>query len=261
MTMATDVRAPEDREFVTGLANGLSVLSVFRSQETPLTQTQVSARTGLTRATARRSLITLKRLGYIAETPEGYRPTSQVMDLAASWLRDPTSWIEIVRPWLINLRDKVNQNVSAAVLDRGDVVYMVACPSNRVIALNISVGGRKPAFATAMGRVLLADQPESCARDVLERYPRPQFTDQTVTDLEELMAELARVRAQGFAEIAEELEPGLAAVSVPIRNGRGACLAALNVCGHVLDAPLCELREVCLPQAQVVAEKLRELLP
>ncbi len=261
MMGARNMKGEDGGEFVTGLANGLATLRAFEGAEAPLSQSEVSTAAGLTRATARRSLLTLMQLGYVEKTALGYRTTPQVMELATTWLSDPAGWVEIARPWLISLRDRVGENVSSVVLDRADVVYAVTCPANRVISLNTRVGDRKPAFATAMGRVLLAHLPEDCLADFLERYPRPQFTAKTITDAPALLQEIAVVRDRGYATIEEELEPGLWALALPIRNRRGQCIAALNVCGHSSQSSLHELQSRHLDDALAAADRLREAIP
>lgn len=258
---ARNTKGDDGGEFVTGLANGLATLRAFEGAEAPLTQSEVSVAAGLTRATARRSLLTLMRLGYVEQTALGYRTTPRVMELATTWLSDPAGWVEIARPWLTSLRDRVGENVSSVVLDRSDVVYAVTCPADRVISLNTRVGDRKPAFATAMGRVLLAHLPEDCLIDFLDRYPRPQFTPRTITDESTLLAEIAAIRERGYATIEEELEPGLWALAVPIRNRRGQCVAALNVCGHSSQSSLSDLQARHLEDALTVSRKLHESIP
>ena len=157
--------------------------------------------------------------------------------------------------------------MTSVVLDRNDVVYAVTCPANRVISLNTRVGDRKPAFATAMGRVLLAQMPLDCLTEFLERYPRPQFTHKTVTDESNLLAEIKTIREIGYATIEEELEPGLWALALPIYNRRGQCLAALNICGysshssHSSQSSLSEMQSRHLDDAPETAERLKQAIP
>ncbi len=143
------------------------------------------------------------------------------------------------------------------VLDRSDVVYAVAFPANRVISINIRPGDRKPDFATAMGRVLLSQLPPDCLADFLERYPHPQFTPRTLTEEPALLREIETIRKDGYATIDEELEPGLWALAVPIRNRRGRCIAALNICGHSSQTSMKNLKAKHLD----VARKLESAIP
>ena len=162
----------DDREVVAGLVHGLSVLQAFQKKPR-LTQSELSAMTGLTRATARRSLITLTSLGYVEAEDNTYRLTPKVIELATGYFNSNDGWIAIAAPYLEVLRNRVEENVSAVVLDRTDVVYVASFAADTVMSINVRIGGRKPAYCTAMGRVLLAGMPEDCARDILsdERHP------------------------------------------------------------------------------------------
>ena len=134
--------------------------------------------TGLTRATARRSLITLASLGYVDVEDNTYRLTPKVIELASGYFNSNDGWIAIASPYLEVLRNRVEENVSAVVLDRTDIVYVASFAADTVMSINVRIGGRKPAYCTAMGRVLLAGMPEDCARDVLAMSNIQQKTEQ-----------------------------------------------------------------------------------
>ena len=236
------------REVVAGLVHGIAVLQALQKKPR-LTQSELSALTGLTRATARRSLITLASLGYVEASDGVYRLTPKVIEFATGYLGANDGWIAIASPYLEVLRNRVEENVSAVVLDRTDVVYVASFAADTVMSINVRIGGRKPAYCTAMGRVLLAGMPEDCARDVLEMSNIQQKTDNTIVTVEGLMAEIRKVREQGYAVIDQELEPGLVAAAVPVKNLRGETIAALNICGHTMQTSLEKLVSLCLPEA------------
>jgi IclR family transcriptional regulator, pca regulon regulatory protein len=250
----------DDREVVAGLVHGMTVLQAF-ARKPRLTQSELSAATGLTRATARRSLITLASLGYVEAEGPVYRLTPKIIELATGYLNSSEGWIRIAAPYLEVLRNHVEENVSAVVLDRTDVVYVASYPADTVMSVNVRIGGRKPAYATAMGRVLLSGMPEDCARDVLEMSGIARKTERTVTDVEALMAEIRKAREQGYAVIDQELEPGLVAVAVPIRNLRGEVVAAINICGHTMQTSIEKLTSQCLPEAMKAARQITARLP
>ena len=250
----------EDREIVAGLVHGLAVLQAFQKKPS-LTQSEVSARTGLTRATARRSLITLASLGFVEVTDNAYRLTPKIIEFAAGYLNSNDGWIAIASPYLEVLRNQLEENVSAVVLDRTDVVYVASYSADTVMSINVRIGGRKPAYCTAMGRVLLSDMPEDCAREVLAMSNIQTKTDATVTSIEGLMAEIRKVREQGYAVVDQELEPGLIAVAVPVRNLRGQVVAAINICGHTMQTSIEKLTSVCLPEALKTARQITARLP
>lgn len=249
-----------EREVVAGLVHGLSVLQAFQKKNR-LTQSELSAITGLTRATARRSLITLASLGYVEVDDNTYRLSPRVIELASGYFNVRDGWVAIANPYLEVLRNRVEENVSAVVLDRADIVYVASFSADTVMSVNIRIGGRKPAYCTAMGRVLLAGMPDDCVRDVLAMSNIQKKTETTEISIEGLMAEVRRTREQGYALIDQELEPGLVAVAVPIRNLRGETLAAINICGHTIQTSLEKLTSVCLPEALRTAKLITARLP
>jgi len=263
--MAAQARTPaaqdgEDREIVAGLVHGLTVLQAFRKRPR-LTQSELSVATGLTRATARRSLLTLISLGYVEADGATYRLTPKVIEFAAGYLGSSDGWIAIASPYLEVLRNHVEENVSAVVLDRTEIVYVASFAGDTLMSINIRIGGRKPAYCTAMGRVLLAGMPDDCVRDVLEMSRVQRKTDTTLTDIDGLMNEIRRVREQGYAVIDQELEPGLVAVAVPLKNLRGQTLAAINICGHTMQTSVEKLTSQCLPEAIRTARQISARLP
>jgi IclR family transcriptional regulator, pca regulon regulatory protein len=250
----------DDREVVAGLVHGITVLQALQKKP-KVTQSELSVLTGLTRATARRSLITLSMLGYVDSSDGVYSLTPKVVELASGYLNSGDGWIATASPYLEVLRNRVEENVSIVVLDRTDIVYVASFPADTVMSLNVRIGGRKPAYCTAMGRVLLAGMPEDCARDILEMSNIQKKTGNTVVDADEVMAEIRKVREQGYAVIDQELEPGLIAVAVPIRNLRGQVIAAINICGHTMQTSLDKLTSVCLPEALKSARQINARIP
>jgi IclR family pca regulon transcriptional regulator len=262
--MTAQARQPasetEDREVVAGLVHGLSVLQAFQKKPR-LTQSELSVMTGLTRATARRSLITLASLGYVDVEDNTYRLSPKVIELASGYFNSHDGWVAIASPYLEVLRNRVEENVSAVVLDRADIVYVASFAADTVMSINVRIGGRKPAYCTAMGRVLLAGMPDDCARDVLSMSSIQKKTDNTATSIDGIMAEIRKAREQGYALIDQELEPGLVAVAVPIRNLRGETVAAINICGHTIQTSLEKLTSTCLPEALKTARQITARLP
>ena len=217
--------------------------------------------TGLTRATARRSLITLASLGYVEVEDAIYRLTPKVIELASGYFNSNDGWVAVASPYLEVLRNRVEENVSAVVLDRTDIVYVASFAADTLMSINIRIGGRKPAYCTAMGRVLLAGMPEDCARDVLAMSDLQRKTDRTETSIDAVMGEIRKAREQGYAVIDQELEPGLVAVAVPIRNLRGQTIAAINICGHTMQTSVEKLTSLCLPEALKTAKQINARIP
>ncbi|MFD7289945.1 IclR family transcriptional regulator C-terminal domain-containing protein [Streptomyces sp. NPDC059863] len=217
-------------DFVRSLARGLAVLTALgEDRGDGLTLSETAAATGLARATARRSLLTLSELGY-AEAVEGrFTALPRVLELGCARLSGLTL-TDVARPHLEDLVGRVRESASLAVLDGGDIRYVARVPTVRIMSITITVGTRFPAYATSMGRVLLANRPRA------ERPPLPAvlpaLTRHTVTSPDRLAGILDEVAANGHALVDQELEEGLRSLAVPVRDAGGRVVAALNVAQH-----------------------------
>ncbi|MBU4465491.1 MAG: helix-turn-helix domain-containing protein [Actinobacteria bacterium] len=233
-------------EFVQSLARGLAVIRAFDAENPALTLSEVARRTGLTRAATRRFLLTLETLGYVRSDARVFALTPRVLELGFSYL-SALSLPEIVQPHLEALSREVGESVSAAVLDGTDIVYVARVPTGRIMSVRITIGTRFPAFATSMGRVLLAQMPDAAADAALAASGLPSFTDRTLTDSSMLRAELDRVRAQGWSLVDGELEPGLRSIAAPVHGRDGVVLAAINVSTSATRDSVEHLLEAYLP--------------
>jgi IclR family pca regulon transcriptional regulator len=218
--------------YLQSLARGLDVLRALGADPgggMPLTA--VAEATGLARATARRSLLTLEHLGYAGRGPDGQRFVllPRVLELGCARLSG-LGLTDIAQPHLADLVRRVGESASLAVLDGSDIRYVARVPTVRIMSIDITVGTRFPAYATAMGRVLLAGLPAG-ERPALPAE-LPALTGHTVTSAGRLTAVLDEVAAQGHALVDQELEEGLRSLAVPVRDGRGTVVAALNVAQH-----------------------------
>ncbi|MEV4377094.1 IclR family transcriptional regulator C-terminal domain-containing protein [Streptosporangium sp. NPDC049644] len=223
---------PVDRgsDHVRSLARGLSVIKAFSATSPELTLSEVARATGLTRAAARRFLLTLVDLGYVRTDGRLFALSPRVLDLGYAYLSG-LSLPEMAEPHLERLVAEVHESASVAVLDGEDVVY-VARVATRIMRVTINIGTRFPAHCTSMGRVLLAWLPSDELDAYLERAELPRFTPRTVTTAGALRAELERIRAQGWAMVDQELEEGLRSIAVPVRDRSGRVAAAMNISSH-----------------------------
>ncbi|QAY59285.1 IclR family transcriptional regulator [Microbacterium protaetiae] len=218
---------PASADFVQSLARGLSVIRAFDAEHAHLSLSEVATRTGIPRAAARRFLRTLETLGYVRTDERRFALTPHVLELGFSYLSG-LSLPEIVQPHLEQLSHRVDESVSAAVLDGTDIVYVARVATRRIMSVRITIGTRFPASATSMGRVLLAGMTDA-ARDALLAASGPlHLTEKTLTG-PALLAELDRVRAQGWALVDGELESGLRSIAAPVHDRDGQVVAALNV--------------------------------
>jgi IclR family transcriptional regulator, pca regulon regulatory protein len=242
------------------LERGIAVIQIFSSERPALTLSEVARLTGITRATARRILLTLEKLGYVRSDERLFSLTPRVLTLGWAYLSSLNLW-EIAQPYMEQLVERTEESSSAATLDLPEIVYVARVPTRRIMAISLSVGSRLPAHATSMGHVLLADLPADELERYLESEPRERFTEQTITDASELRAELANVREQGWSFVDEELEIGLRSIAAPITGHSGRTIAALNVSAASSRVSIDEfherLRPALLETTSVISSSLR----
>lgn len=222
-------------EFVQALARGLEVIRAFDASRPRGTVSDIARRTGLSRATARRSLKTLVAVGYATQQDDTYALTPRVLELGFSYLAS-LSLPAVVEPHLHRLSAEVGEAANAAVLDGENIVYIARVSSRRLMRITIDVGTRLPAAWTSLGRVLLADLTEADASERIARGPDGQPTPPSaVTRVERA---LRRARSDGYAAVDQELEPGLRSIAMPVRDARGEVVCALNVATSVTTTDL-----------------------
>lgn len=254
-----NTRKPGDN-YVQSFARGLEVIRSFSAAAPQQTLSEVAARTGLTRAGARRILLTLQTLGYLESDGRLFRLTPRILDLGFAYLSSMPIW-DLAEPMMEALTDRVRESCSAAVLDGLDIVYVLRVHTHKIMSTNLAAGSRLPAFWTSLGRVLLAALPEDELRARLATLPRQPFTRHTVLDDETLLARIAQARTQGWCLVDQELEEGLISVAAPLKNRAGDVVAALNISGQANRTSTEMLREQLLPEllqtAQAISRTLR----
>jgi IclR family transcriptional regulator, pca regulon regulatory protein len=220
-----------DGDYVQSLERGLSVIRAFDADHQMLTLSEVAASTGLSRAAARRFLRTLVQLGYMRSEGSRFALRPKVLELGYAYLSSLTL-PEVSMPHLEQLVEQVHESSSVSELDGDDVVYIARVPTKRIMTVTISVGTRFPAYATSMGRVLLAAQPQDRLEAYLGATSLRGLTGHTITSPAALRRELGKIRTQGWALVDQELEEGLRSIAAPIRDAYGQVVAAINVSTH-----------------------------
>lgn len=247
-----------ERDIMGGLAKGLAVIETFTAERPRQSISEVSAASGLDRATARRCLLTLAHQGYADYDGKFFTLTPRVLRLGTACLAT-MPLPQIVQPMLDRLSEEIGESSSVSILDGGEIVYVARAAQKKVMSVVLMPGSRLPAYCTSMGRVLLAGLPEPDARAILGTDMLPARTSRTLTDPEAIIAELSQVRAQGYAAIDQEVEEGLRSVAVPLLNARGRVIAALNT-GLPASGPVADLTGRYLPALLAVQEQLRPIL-
>lgn len=242
-------------DFVQSLERGLLVIRAFDAEHRTLALSDVARISGLTRAAARRFLLTLARLGYVTVVEGRFSLTPRVLELGYAYLSS-LSLPEVAQPHMEALVARANESSSISVLDDTEIVYVARVPTRRIMSITLSVGTRLPAYATSMGRVLLAALPDGELDARLARIDLRPLSVHTITDRSALRAALERVRRQGWAAVDQELEEGLRSVAVPIHDFSGAVIAALNVSVHASRGTMTTLRRDVLPLAQAAAQAI-----
>jgi IclR family pca regulon transcriptional regulator len=225
--MAIPKNPRADREYINSLARGLAVLRSFSRDRPEMTLSEVAAAAELSPAVARRCLHTLEHLGYVGRRGKLFLLSPDVMTFASAYL-ESMNVEQVVRPHLQEIRDRTGDSSSLAVLSAHDILYLVHVSTNRMIRLAAGVGTRFPAYATSLGRALLAGQ----SRDVQENYLRTvrmhAFTDRTTTSVAKLRQILKQAAKDGYASVQDELDYGIVSVAVPVIDGAGNVVAAIN---------------------------------
>ena len=223
--------APRDSDFVQSLDRGLAVIRAFGPDRERLSLSEVARATGLTRAAARRFLLTLVRLGYVRSDGREFSLRPRVLELGYAYLSG-LALPEVAEPHLEELSASLHESSSISVLDGENIVYVARVATKRIMTVAISVGTRFPAYAASMGRVLLAGLSEEELGKFLAETTFEAFTEQTVTDPDQLREIIREVGKRGYSIVDQELEEGLRAIAAPIRDSSGAVTAAINVSAH-----------------------------
>jgi IclR family pca regulon transcriptional regulator len=259
MEMSPEPIGEDDPSFVGALARGLSVIRAFGPDRSQMTLSEVAAVTGLTRAGARRILLTLEHLGYVTVEDRKFSLTPRILELGYAYLSGTPLW-NLALPYMEEVAELTRESCSVSVLEGADIVYILRLSTHKVMTINLAVGSRLPAWVTSMGRVLLAGLPPAELDRVLAMSQIQRYTADTVTDIDEIKRVLAGVRADGYACVAQELEPGLQSVAVPIIDRSGRVIAAMNVSGHANRFSREAMLEAFLPPLRRAADQINHAL-
>jgi IclR family transcriptional regulator, pca regulon regulatory protein len=259
--LAADADVPDKPgdSYVQSFARGLAVIRAFNAERPAQTLTDVAAATGLTRAGARRILLTLQTLGYVEADGRLFRLTPRILDLGFAYLTSMPFW-NVAEPVMEELSAEVHESCSAAVLDRTEIVYVLRVPTHKIMTINLSIGTRLPAWCTSMGRVLLSSLDDAALDAILDASNLHAHTSRTVTDKTELKQIIAQVRRQGWAINDQELEEGLISISAPIRNRQGRIIAAMNISGNAQRNSAKQMIKTFLEPLQKAAQNVSDMV-
>ena len=249
-----------DPDFMTSLARGLAVIQAFSQKKRQLTISQVSAKTGFSRAAVRRCLYTLAKLGFAGSDDNRHfylRP--RVLALGHSYI-STMPLATAAQPILEHFSRLMHESCSIATLDGLDIVYVARANVTRIMAIDLGVGSRLPAFCTSMGRVLLANLPPDELESFLARIQFTRYTERTIVTVDKLRPILRLALRNGYSIVDQELELGLRSMAVPIQNPGGKVVAAVNVGAHAPRVSNQDMLNKFLPHLRVAAQELCMLL-
>lgn len=245
-----------DPNFMASLARGLVVIEAFTPQTPQMTISQLSVRTGLSRAAVRRCLYTLARLGFAgADESQRYSLRPKMLSLANTYTASSTL-ANAAQPIMERLSAVYGESFSVATLDGEQIVYIARTTVTRVMSVDLHIGSRLPAFCTSMGRVLLAYLPQDQLEAYLARVILTQYTPRTINSVDKLRLALRNVRRNGYALCDQEYEIGLRSIAVPVYAGNGRVVAVVNLSGHAPRMPMLEMQTKFLPPLRAAATEL-----
>lgn len=247
------------QEYVQGLERGFAVIRAFSPEAPRLTMAQVAQRTGLTRAGARRYLLTLQALGYVSLRDRQFSLTPRLLDLGYTYL-STLDLMSVVQPFMEQVVTTLHESCSVSVLDGHEIVYVARMPAKRIMSINLAVGSRLPAHATSMGKVLLANLLSCDLEEYFRTASLVRLTRRTFADKNALKRELERVRARGWAVADEESEEGVRSVATALFDRNGVVQAAINAAGHSSRVSVRDLERDHLPVLQEAARGITEAL-
>lgn len=253
------VRAEKPRDVVGSIAHGLNVIKSFDADHPQMTLSQVAERVGMTRAGARRYLLTLTHLGYVYQEDRLFRLSPKVMELGYSYLSS-VSLPSIAQPFLESLRDETGETIALAVLDDSDVVHIARANSQKLLAPTLTIGKRFPAIYTSTGRVLAAMKSDEEIRYLIRKSAASPPTPLSLTSEKELGEALKAVRRNGYAVVDQETEVGVRTLAVPIFGRSGEAVAAINILTNIAIVKKQFLIKTCLPLLKAAATDIQRTL-
>jgi IclR family pca regulon transcriptional regulator len=257
--MASRKQTLPRREIMAGLAKGLRVIRAFDREHPALTLSEVASHARLPAATARRCLHTLEELGYVMRSGRMFLLRPKVLELGAAYL-DAMDIEALTRTHLEDLATRTGDSAALSVLDGTDIVYVARASVRTLVRLEAHVGSRFPAYATSMGRVLLAGASAPRLRAYFERATFTPLTKHTLTDPAKLLRRIEEARRSGYSAVEDELAYGVVAVAVPVFDASERVVAALNSSSHSRKVTRIELARARVPMLQQVSGEItREL--
>jgi len=244
--IGADESTERQGDLVGSLQKGLGVMEILAANPGGMTLTEAAEQADLTRAGARRLLLTLVAAGYATQDGRQFRLSPKLLTLARSWVGDSSLWT-FAEPFMRRVSEALNESCSAAILSDLDVVYVARVGSTRILSVALHVGTRLPAWCTSMGRVLVAGQGDGEINAFAARSMPSALTPKSITTPTALAEAIRQARTHGYALVDEELELGLRSIAVPIHDRSGHTVAAINVSTQASRHSVASMKREMLP--------------
>lgn len=250
-----------NRYYIEALSRGLQILEVFSEESPSLTLTEIASTVGLDKSTVFRSIYTLNKLGYLERDKETkrYRPSLKVLRLGFTALNS-LEIAQIAQPYLKTLSAESGETTNMTIRDGAEIVYVARNKTHQIVSVDLQLGSRLPVYCTCMGKALLIDLSRQELLNLLGEGPYAKMGPNTITSLDGLMAELSKIRQQGYAVNDEELAVGLRAVAAPIRHRDGEVVAAINISVYSVRASRQEMEQTLAPMVVKTAQAISRAL-
>lgn len=255
VTASRDTANEGRREVMGGLAKGLSVIRAFTRASATLTLSEVATLTSLPAATARRCLMTLEELGYVMRNGRQFLLRPKVLELGAAYI-DSMNIDFLTKTHLEEVARNTGDSAALCVLDGSEIVYVARASIRTLMRLEAHVGSRFPAYATSVGRVLLAGKSAAALKRYFDTAAIVPLTSHTVTDVEELRRTIEKCRRNGYSAVKDELDYGVVALAVPVHDRQGRVVAALNSSSHSARISIPKLVEERLEMLRAVSRQI-----
>jgi IclR family pca regulon transcriptional regulator len=253
--MTQEISAAGRREVMGGLAKGLDVLRTFSRTRPHMTLSEIAARAGLPAATARRCLNTFEELGYVTRNGRQFLLRPKVLEIGAVYL-ESMDIESLTRTHLEEMARETSDSAALSVLSGTEIVYVARASARTLVRLEAHVGSHFPAHATSMGRVLLAGLTPERLAWYFNHAKLESLTEKTVTDRSQLERLIDESRRDGYSAVEEELAMGVVALAVPVYDGAGRAVAALNTSTHARHANAAALIAERLPTLQRISKAI-----
>lgn len=236
----------ENKEIVTAFIKGLSVIKAFDQENTSMTLSDVAKKVDITRASARRLLLTLESLGYVTQTDNHFSLTPKIIDLGYSYFAS-LPWTDLAYKNIKKVVDGCKLSCSISILDGSNVICIMRIAATRILNEGIHVGTRLPAAYTATGRLFMTHMDDKELYDYVLRLPYKAYTEKSIIDPDKLYAKLLAEKDQGYQMVEEEIEDGLVSLAVPVYNRDNKMIGAMNIGSHLSYKNTKMLKETVLP--------------